>query len=155
MGRYMYGSMIYTAESNKKQAVILRLIGNSLIALIIARNYSYEKENLIRIFQNGSMVWIIIAILLADTALTLLWNYKRTIWTVHMVISVLLSGFYYGLVLDVCLDLNGTGTLIEIVLGVIMWIIGIKPFRMYERAEKELKNAEALQKEHREGETDE
>lgn len=137
---YTYGSMIYTAERDMKTAVILRLLGNGLLAFIIASSYS-GYYHIIRhlYFNRKGLLLIVIAVLIVDSVLPLLWRKSDKLFLAHKTAAIFAGGFHYMALLTVCLDVRAA--LLALVFAPCLWLVGMLPFKMFNKADKQLKHA--------------
>ena len=116
------------AELTIKAAVILKLIGNALIALWTASSYSDTTDNLYRISRGGGQLALIVGGLFADTLLTVLWLKNKSFHTIHVWLYILLYGLaFIGLLVDL-MNLYGANALGAIVVAPMLWAVGLIPF---------------------------
>ncbi len=115
-------------ELTIKAAVILKLIGNALIALWTALSYSDMTDNLYRISRGGGQLPMIVGGIFADTLLTVLWLKNKSFHTIHVWLYILLYGLaFIGLLVDL-MNLYGANALGAVVTAPILWAAGLIPF---------------------------
>lgn len=125
----MQEKKIRSARIIIKVSVILRLLWNTFLSVWMASSYSDLIDNLIRINYGGTDLPIVIAGLFIDTLLTILWLYKPTFHTIHLVVYILLGWLYYGWMLIDLMVLDGMGAAAALLFIMpFLCLIGIVPF---------------------------
>ena len=127
-----------------KTAVILRLCGNFLIALMTVSGYSDNTENLMRINSGNTLLPYIIAAIIADTLLAITWTKSNTIYAIHLGAYILLYGLGYLLFLADIYNLHGIGALVGLMIAPFIWGAGLIPFIICGIGRKKLKKAESM-----------
>ncbi len=137
----MQEKKIRSAKNIIKASVILRLLWNAFLANCMVSAYSDFTDNLVRISRGGAGLPIVIAGLLIDTILTVLWSYKRNIFTLHLVAYILLGWLYYGKMLDEMWIISGVGGLALLIVVPFLCFIGVIPFIVCDDGQKKLAKA--------------
>ena len=125
-----------------RAAVIMRLIGNAVISVQWAKTYTDTREVLMRVHKGGTATAFIIAVLLLDTALTLLWQkYPKTFYA-HLALHIQLGAIFYTVMQFDALNYGGgIGTIMLLGISIVMTMIGTVPFAVFNSARKKLNSA--------------
>lgn len=146
----MENKKIRSAQLVISIAVILRLLVTALASLLLAYAYSDVQDNLSRIYSSHDSVIPIIALfvfgLFLDAALTIVWQYRPKLHTLHLVLYILSGGLFYGFLLIDVLNATGMGALgVLIFMAPCVWLAGLIPFIVCGIGRKKLTKARQTQ----------
>lgn len=141
----MNDEKIKSAQKTIRIAVILRLLLIALLALGLADSYSHEQENILRLYNENIYLCFIIPGFVVDMILTIIWLYRPKWHKVHLVLYVLLGGYFcFFYVFDV-FNLYGIGEMVEFFIAPFIWLVGLIPFAVCGIGRDELTKAKAEQ----------
>ena len=125
----MNDKKIKSAQKTIRISVILRLLFTAVLMLLLANEYSYEHENVLRLYH-GYIYRLIIIIFgfFFDTLLTILWLYRPKLHTLHLVLYVVFGGILYIVYVVDLFNTGGMGYMLAIFLAPFIWLIGLVPF---------------------------
>ena len=141
--------MTMESDNNKtsglmRAAMILRLIGNAAISVQWAKTYTDTHEVFMRVHKGGAATAFVIAGLLLDTALTLMWQKYPKAFPAHLALHLSLGGIFYTVIQFDALNYGGgLGTLMLLGISIIMTLLGTVPFVMFNIGRKRLRDKAA------------
>lgn len=138
-------NQIKRAQAKMTFAVILRLTGTAVMALLWARTYTDPHDNLLRVYYgiaNGTFR-IIVGGMLFDSLLTVLWAKSKRIFLIHFGAFYFLGGIFN---LFYQIDLYrafrpGVGIFALFISSLIMLVPQLVPFLIYKIAQEQIDKA--------------
>lgn len=139
----MHEKNIRSAQAIIRIAAILRLLFIALLALKLAGAYADEHENIVRMYHENSNLGFLVPGFLLEMVLTVLWMRYPKLHTVHLVVYILIGGYYYLAYVFDAFNMYGLGALVAFFIAPCIWLVGLIPFIVCDVGRRKLKRAQA------------